>query len=942
MRWLQLSLLRWRSERASTVSLAGLVLVSAFVLGLVPGLHEQWAATALRSALTTAPPASRNLQLTRTGRIEAGPDDPFAPIVAVGTALEARLPEPVRALIAERSVIVESPRWVFVDPGPFPRAARLRFQPDVEGHLRLVAGRWPTDRFETVPGWPPTTFQIEIIGELPPVRLFEVALGRAAAETIGVGVGDVVRLELDRSDPLAGTGFVGRFGQLAVRVVGLFEVVDPGDPYWFGDLPLDRSVTRFLNLNEESADVRFILAPAAYEGYMAATRDQTVPTMLTWRYLVDPERLAPRGVDALVVGLRRLGTVFRDPTGTPTNLRTNLLAIVEAEQVAFGTADVAATAAATGPLLLAGACLLVVAGLAVRRRRGSLALWRGRGASNIHVAASFIGEGLLVFVPLGLAAGAAGGAMAPVDDPRLPVALGVGVAVLVVGSATTAALAGLGSLRPGAGRLAADEPATRRPSARRRVLELAVAGLAIVAAFLFRARGLAAPAGTGVATGGVEGAGGGAVDPLLAAVPALLGLALGLLGRRILPPALRPLARLAARGRGFVAVHAARRLAAASGHGPIVLALLVATTVGGYSAAALARLGAASDAVAWQAVGADFRITRPGGILPEGTDPRGVAGVEAVAGAYRAESVVGTVAEPVEVLAVDVGAYRRILAGAPFPVDFPPELDVRGPDGAIPALVGEPLGAAPDALAPGETLGLLLGPRSVTLRVLGLVPSVPTTAADGRFVVVDRALLAAAGLELPTTDLFVAADPSAAPGLARFVAERPGLVLAERAAETRRLGAEPVAAGLGAALLGASLLAGGYAVVLVWASILVVGAGRSLEGGVLEILGLPGAARRRLLVLEYGPLLGVAGLLGVAAGVVLEAFLAEGLRLEVAIGRPLPPGLAAQLHGTVTIEPERLVLLLGAAAAIAVVGAWWAARVERPVRPAAVLRGEVE
>ncbi|HWP62483.1 MAG TPA: FtsX-like permease family protein [Candidatus Binatia bacterium] len=943
MRWLLLTLRRWRLERTSTASLAVFVVVSAAIVGIVPGLHDGWAATSLRSAVASAPAASRNLQLTQIGRIEPDPERGFASVEAAGTALEARLPEPVRALIASRSATVESPRWVFVDPGPLPRAARFHFQPGVEPHLRLVAGRWPTDHFETVSGWRPKTFPIEIEGPLPPVGLFEAALGRSAAETIGVRVGDVLRLELDRSDPLNGTGFAGRFGQLAVRVVGLFEVVDPADPYWFGDPPLDRSVRRFISMNEESEDVRLVFAPSAYDRYMAETARQEVVTSLTWRYVVDPARLSPRTVDALLVGLRQLGTVFRDPTGTPTNLRTNLLAIVEAEQAGFRSADVAATAAATGPLLLALACLFVVAGLVVRRRRGTLALWRGRGASSVHVAASLVGEGLLVFLPLGLLAGVVAGAVAPVDDPWLPAALGLGVALVVIGSTTAAALAGFGSLRPGAGRPAVDEPANRQPSARRRVLELAVAGFALVAAYLLRERGPATAAGSAVAGSAAGGAAaGGSVDPLLAAVPALLGLSLGLLGRRTLPLVLRPVARAAARSRGFVAVHAARRLAAAAGHGPIVLALVTATTVGGYSASALARLGAATDAVAWQAVGADFRMTRPGGVLPEGTDPAGVAGVVAAASAHRAESVVGTVAEPVEVLAVDVAAYRRILATAPFPVDLPAELEARGPDGTIPTLVGERLGVAPDELAPGATFGLLLGGRPLMLRVLGLVPSVPTAAADGRFVVVDRGLLAAAGLELPTTDLFVAAEPAARDSLKRFAAERPGLLLADREAETRRLQEEPIVAGLTAALLGASLLAAVYAVVLVLASMLVVGAGRSLEGGLLEVLGLPSSARRRLLLLEYGPLLVVAALIGVAAGVALEAFLADGLRLEVSIGRPLPPGLSAQLHGAVVVDASWLLVLLVAAAAIAGLGAWWAARAERPIRPAAILRGEVE
>lgn len=966
MEWLLLAVKRWRRERASTLGLAAVVFAAALVVSALPGLHDRWAETALRSALASAPPASRNLQLSQVGRIEAGGEAALAPVEAVGAALEARLPEAVRALVADRSFFVESPRWLFVDRGSGYRTARLRFQPGIEPHLRLVAGRWPTDRVETTPGWLPTTIELE--GSPPPVVLLEVAIGRPAAEVAGVHLGDVVRLELDRSDPLAvtGIGLASRFGQLAVRIVGLFEVVDPSESYWFGDPPLDRPIFRFLSLDEDAADVRVVVAPAAYATYLDATRTQAIPSNLTWRYFIDPRRISVRTVDALLVGLRRLGTVFRDPVGRPTSLRTNLPAIVEREQIAFRSAEVAAALAATGPTVLAIASLATLVLLVVRRRSGSLALWRARGASGWHVVASFVGEGLLVLAPLGLAAGLVVGAILaagrelpaggpePTSDLGLAAGLGLAVAVGTIVLSAVVGLLAFRSLRVGSGRWSSLVSAPRPPSGRRIIFEMAVVGLAIVAAYLVReggltGRGIAATEGIapGGGTAAVGPAGGvndalAGVDPLLAAVPALLGLAVGLVARRALPFLLKPLVAVAARGRGLPALHAARRLAAAGGHGPILLAVITAATVGGYSAASLARLGGATDAAAWQAVGAPFRVTRPDGVLPEGTNPSGLPGVVGVALASRAGSVIGSLAAPVEVLAVDVSAYRGILAGAPFSAPLPAELETPGPDGLVPALVGEQLARPPDDLAPGKTFALTVADRPVTFRVLQVVPALPATAEDGRFVVVDRVALASLGLQLPTTDVFVAAGPDGAAGLARFVANRPGVVLLARDAEQQRLSEEPIIAGLTAALFGASALGAGFAGVLVVAGLLIVGSSRTLEAGVLEILGLRSRERRLLVLLEFGPLLAAAAGAGIAAGVGLELVLAGGIGLEAAIGRPLPPGLTAQLHGSLAVDPLMIGLAFAESVTIAGVGALWALRAERPLTPTAILRGETE
>ena len=101
-----------------------------------------------------------------------------------------------------------------------------------------------------------------------------------------------------------------------------------------------------------------------------------------------------------------------------------------------------------------------------------------------------------------------------------------------------------------------------------------------------------------------------AADPLIAAVPALAGIAAGLVALRLYPFPTRLFAAAAALRRDLVPVLAIRRATRAKGAGQILLILLATSAIGTFAAAILVSLDRSADAVAWH------DVARRGGYRP--------------------------------------------------------------------------------------------------------------------------------------------------------------------------------------------------------------------------------------------------------------------------------------------------------------------------------------
>jgi putative ABC transport system permease protein len=568
----------WRRLRSDPLFAGVLFLATAataFLFALAPQLFDRMAANSLEQTVARADPLERNLAIVGADRIDAAPgDDPTAAVVQTGESFEAELPAPVRAVVDEGTASAETVRTTIVTPpgeAAPPGTTRyltLRLIEDAAAHVRASSGRLPSDAAEPVetpfPGRPVAT------------RL-EIALSATTAEQLGLGLGDRVYVLPAPDDPLVRRVAVSDRRHLALDVTGILDV-PAGDEPWLRDSRLGRAAIR------DTETARFVygyalMAPAAYNDVMAGV--DPLPLRYGWEYHVDPAAVASSDVAELAAGLRQVDAAFGESTfgqrlgfGVQTGLG-RILARYEADREAAGS-----VLAVAGISLLAVALTVlgVLAALAAERRSESIALLRSRGGSLGQTLAAQAAEGLLVALPAGIL----GYALATLAAGRSP-GLRPALLALTVVALVAVLLAGI-ALGPARRALAtrgrAESSVPSLSPAR-----LAVEGLVVVAslagAYLLRRRGLSATEG---------------VDPLLAAVPVLVGLAVGLIVLRLYPYPMQGLAWASASRRDLVPTLGLRRLARqpSLAAAPFIVALL-ATSAGTFTAALAATIAEAQE-----------------------------------------------------------------------------------------------------------------------------------------------------------------------------------------------------------------------------------------------------------------------------------------------------------------------------------------------------------
>lgn len=923
MTWIISSLRRLREGATPTVALAGIVLVTAFLFAATPRYLARTADGILRAEVEAAPVDVRSVLLTEERRIPADASSPLGPVVTEGDALDARLPHEVASVVAERSYVVDSARWSVTSAVRFPSTIRLRFQEGILDHVRIVAGAQP--------GGPELAAPDPGSDGKAPTQTIPVALAASAARTLGVEVGDRIELALDPTDRLA----LGRSGKVALEVAAVFEPVDSADPYWFADPSPLRSIVRELGPNVAFEDVTALLGPASYPTLLAITDAGAVPFRYSWRHVVGPERLEADRADATAAALRRLETIFAAPGGRgvergPT-VRTGLLPVVDAFRARWASSSAVLSVAALGAAAVALLALGLVAALAARRRRFALALSGSRGASTIQLVGSVAAEGVVVGLPAAVLGAILAAGAVVAGPPGSSMMLAAGVAVL------TAVL--LVAFSRG-GSAADDDPSRvgpRRTGRRRLTAEALVALLAVVGAVLLRQRGVVAS----------TAAGGPGVDPLIVAVPTLVGLAAGLVAVRLFPVPIRAFARLAATQRDLVPVLAMRRITRGGTSGPVLVVLLATSTTTAFASATVIHLDRAADIAAWQTVGASASVVRApsdatgtsaGSILPlpDGFDPAAIAGVTRAAEARRADVRLFPRNNLVQMLAVEAAAYEDVAGDTPADPRLPVEF-FDPPDGALPAIVSTRLPATSVSLRVGDTFQATIEGAARDLRVVDVRDSFPTL--DGRepFMVVaaDQLHAAIGGAGAPWTEAFLRVSDAALPDV-RVALSAAGrdlrmAVPGEVAAELR---ASPFVGAIGSGIALAAAVAAAYAALGVAVALALTGAARAVEVAQLRAIGLSRRQAVGLIVLEHGPTLAVAFAAGIALGIGLFLLLRPGLGLDTIVPAPLAVPIG--------IEPVHLGLILAAMVLIVTVGVILAAVVQQRAVLALALRRRVE
>lgn len=914
---LVLAVRRFRDGRASVFGLALLVLVTAVCAAATPRVLDRVADGALRAEVANATPFERNVQLVQERLYEASrTGDPMAAVKAAGEKLEASMPAGIRDVFSSRTYVVDSFRSRVLNDTVDPVFVRLRVQQDAEQRIRIVDGRAPTGAVRTIiEDRPDPEDDVEIV-------VLEAALSVESLERAGLKVGDTLSLEPDATDRLVGRGGTAENG--AIDIVGSFNVDDERDPYWTEDTALVRPTFRRSGDND-LVDLTALLAPDAYRQLLVATGLNRRPFRYTWHYFVDRDRLESERLDGLLVDLRRLESTFASTGGNAveagTALRSGLLPLLEGERARWASAAAVLAVVGLGPAAVGLAALALTGVFVMQRRRPSLALGRARGASSGQLLVAVTLEGLTMSLPPAFVAGALAFLLVPTGPRQLTILAAAGVAV-----ATTLLLVAAGAPTAfatprGPGR---DLPVVRRPGPRRLALEGLVVVLALAGAYLLRERGIRGASSTGELAG---------ADPFIALVPALAGIAAGIVAVRVLPIPMLLLSRLVSIRRDLVPVLALRRVTRGGTSGSILVVLMATATIGAFAGATLVHLDRAAEAVAWEEIPAPYRVTGSGP-LPVAFDPMALPGVTAAAGQYEVSTVVATRFLPLRLVAIDTADFARVAEGTPGEALLPSEL-IEPSGQPVPAIVSPELTVGREGVSVGGLFDLVVEGYRITFRVVEVRESFPTIASNQTFVVASRDQLRALrpdgnGLR-SSPAMYLRAPDAAADGIRQALSRAaPGATLESRAERTASIETSPIVQALVAGVTAAAIVAFAYAALAVTAALALAGAARAIEVAHLRTLGLTRREAVGLVVVEHGPTIIVAFVGGVALGLGLFALLREGLGLAALVG--------SSINVTVGIEPIHLLVLLVAIVIIVGLGIGLGTALQRSAALAAAVR----
>ncbi len=897
-----------RTSAGATLALALVALLGAAVVSAGPRALAEVHSRELAHATAQASPIARDLIATTAAVPGYGPEfdpnlglfleprgagtvEPPQPawdtyLVALRDLRDAQ-PSPLRDVLGDPDLTVSSRRtsvervegndvaspWVV-----------LRAGATTAEHVRVVDGRWPepttvlTDRRRMLPG-------ADGVVEVTPEPM-EVAMSAASAAELGWTVGSLHRAPGSLLPP--------------IELVGIWEPLDARAEYWVHN---PTAVTPEIVVDPNRGK---IVTAAVYGDPGTVGAWVPAPSTRIW-FPVEASGVRSDDVSALLAQLRgmtsRTATVLTDDHATfhPSSGLTTILENVLGRR--SGVEAIVAVLAA-GPLGAVGAVLVLGGRLVVERRRSALALVRARGASGRWTRAVMAAEGLVTGVPAAAAGFGLGLALVPGHVTATQVVLAA-----VAGLAPAAALAGAVSAR---GMRAERTDLARGPSRLRLrpVLESLVGLGAVVSVGLLLQRGVVA---------GTDHLG---VDPLLAAAPLLLSVAVTLLAVRAFPWLARGLERARARGADLVPFLGAARATRDPAGGVVpALALVLAVAIAASSAVLQSTVADGVTRQAWSQVGADLRVAGP--VL--GTEQlaalRQIDGVRAVSpladlGQHSLRS--GLAGQQVTVYAVDAEALARVqqdVPGAPAGVAGLAESG----DGRLPALVSEPLAVATGK--PGLTLG------GAELAVLGSVEKVPGSPPSSRFVLVDLGHVTATFDQEVYPRLALLGLDAGVGEAGRAAVEReiraqlPSAVVDDPVTGEAELLAAPSASGLAAAFLLAVVVSGLLSAAAVVLMLVLAAPARGRLLAVLRTLGLPRRAERGLVVWEIGPWAAVALAVGAVLGWVVPALLLAAVDLTPLTGGDAQPPLS--------VDPLTLGALAGGFAVVVLAGAALAARLGR-------------
>jgi putative ABC transport system permease protein len=853
-------LLPWRgllaqSRRDLAPLVVGLLVVaaSAFLAAAVPQTLADVATTVVQDAVATS---GRSTDVVVDVRLDSG-YGPSAETAAasdwVGSRVEAGMPAELRGVLAPPVTALVGPELKAGTIGGRPGRIRFIYVSSAAGPaLDWVEGRAPAA----------AEGEVDPSGDdnLPPV---EVALSQQAAELIGVHAGSPLTVQSLQGEPLD------------VRLSGVYRPADPGDDAWHVAPTLLKP-----QLVDGSAAVAAVGLMVSAESLPAAQLI-SFPTEMnrTFTYRAVASKLDAGRAEALATQARALaaGRATFDIAGGQPAVYTNFDAVIGEALARVAAASAQASVLLFGVLASAVLVELLIAGLLVERRAAVLLQWRARGASLPVVAVANLAEaGMVTAVGGGL--GVVAAALLADGAPPLAWVLPM-LAAAVVPQPMLAVRAAAGSTRPvpaANGR----RPPVSAAKVRRVAAEVMAAMVAVAALTTLVARGVTASAGSVWS------------DVVVLAAPVLVALvvALGLVRSQSRASALAR--SLAARTSGAVPLLAAARM---RGEAFSVAALVVACAMAAIATTVSGTVRSGQVEAAWDAVGAEAAVsTNEASGLPAAVERLdGDAGLAlATAAVIPGAQLLGPgIDRPVTVVAVDAEAFGRLLAAATSAGGSSPAEAV-----AALALIATPNQAAVPVLVaglPNSAAGIVRwGDERVDVQALGTVPTLPPQLrlTGQPTVLADRVLLGRAlGHEVAASHAWVV-GPLAVPRLEEALAGADALVTTREGWLAAQVDA-PLPHALGWLFTGAWVVATALAALAV---ILMAASGarqRTRAAAQLRVVGMRGAAARRVAWLEAALPAVLASAVGVAVGMGLSGLLVVALDLKSVTGGRHAPHL---------------------------------------------------
>ncbi|MFF4773567.1 FtsX-like permease family protein [Microtetraspora fusca] len=823
------------AHRGTAALLALLTLTASLLVAGVPRALEASLDESAATMLRTSPPLTTALTVVLESTYSSDVPDGVEKVTQANDLWRAALPPNVRSVLDHTARFGYRTAWLQISATRH-RYVSLAWANDVAPQIRYVAGKAP--------------------GPSDSPKRFEIALATEPAAAFDLKLGDTIEFE----------GYQG-------VITGLWEPLTPGGTFWNSyHSGMSEVVKRRPPLSEET-DL-FITALADGNALAKGKMDR----LYNWTYQVNPTAITARNARDVLDGVADAGReVAGGPrsvsvaTGLPiqgmgTSLVTGL------DQLIKEFLDRLATTRALMAVLLGGlavACFGTIA-LAVRllgsRAHGSLTLMRARGGSLRQI--TVVGGGAIALAVAPAALVGAGLSLL-VPGPSLPILLAGPVALAVAAIAYGCVQTARAHRQPIAE--SRDDVVTRRPSPRRIALEVLIVLLAAGGVQLLRTRGLGD-------------------DPFMMVVPPLLTVAAALVALRVYPFPLRLLLRLAARRRDaapYLGVAMAAR--AATGATLPVLTLLPALAICAYGSVTADGLATAQRLAAWQQVGAEIRVQRSEGFPADLIERiRRTPGVEQVvpAAVGQTNAEVGFTGRDTAVVAVDLDAYRKLMAGSPLDIPRP---------------------AAGGALVSSDLAAMssfdITWPERMTVQPKGKIASLPgVDNASG------LALIVLPAQPKYTNTLLVNGDAEAV-----RKAVPAGTVVRTVEDALAEITSVPLVSSLVTGLRVVTLSLAAYALAAV-AIMLVSGAAeRARALTLLHAIGLTRRQAKGMTVLEIGPVLVLAVLAGLALGLGLPTLLGDGIDLSAYAGLPF---------GDYPIDPVTPALLAGGVAVVALAGVY--------------------